>query len=225
MGIYLSSVESQLNGGLPILNVLFIIGLPRSGTSLVHRLVHEATGRKAPTFKGFGIDVSRVPRRVKELNKCFKDDESLAEDNDFGGGLREYRTWLETRSGAGGGKWVCKSPDHLGQMFDLLDVFPEAKFLWCIRPAEYVIPSLVEYWQVAGVGPPYRIEKAVKDATKIALVHPEIFHCIYTPAIPEWESERDPVKTPETERINKLLEAVKGTVRNVTSRDFETLYS
>ena len=213
------------------MDLLFIIGLPRSGTSLVHRLVHEATsasdpatgrgGRKAPTFKGFGIDVSGVPRRVRELNKCFKDDESLAEDNDFRGTLREYRAWLETR----GDKWVLKSPDHIGQMFDLLDVFPEAKFLWCMRPAAETIPSIVEYWQVAGVGPPYRIEKAVKEATKIALVHPDIFHCIYTPSIPEWESDREPVETQETERIDKLLHAVKGTVRNVTSRDFTRLYS
>lgn len=204
------------------LDILFIIGLPRSGTSLVHKLVHEYANRKAPTFRDFGIDVSRVARRVAELNPTFKDETSLAEDSDFrGGGLREYRRWLETR----GDKWVLKSPDHIGHMFDLLDVFPEAKFLWCMRPAAETIPSIVEYWQVAGVGPPYRIEKAVKEATKIALVHPDIFHCIYTPAIPEWESDREPRETQETERIDQLLHAVKGTVRNVASRDFKELYS
>jgi hypothetical protein len=198
-----------------------VIGLPRSGTSLVHKLIHEATDRKAPTFKSFGIDVKAVPRSVRDLNRTFRDENSLAEDNDFRGGLREYRAWLETR----GDKWVCKSPDHIGQMFDLLDVFPEAKFLWCMRPAAETIPSIVEYWQVAGVGPPYRLEKAVKEATKIALVHPELFDCIYTPSIPEWESDREPRETQETENIDKLLHAVKGTVRNVTSRDFKELYS
>lgn len=201
--------------------MLFIIGLPRSGTSLVHKLVHEATGRRAPTFSSFGLDVSRVPRRVKELNRTFKDAESLAEDNDFRGTLREYRTWLETR----GDKWVCKSPDHLGQMPELLDVFPEARFLWVTRNPQETLASIREYYQVTGMVPEYKPDVGVKKTLQIARVHPEIFHTIKAETIPEFESAREPILSIEAANIAFMYQELRGTVRNVASRDFKELYS
>lgn len=112
-------------------------------------------------------------------------------------------------------------------MHELLDVFPEAKFLWCIRPAGPNLDSIREYYYVTGLQPPYGIVKALNDTYKIASVHPEIFDCIYTPSIPEWESDRVPVprRTAHTKRIDELLDKVRGTVRNVASRSFKDLYS
>lgn len=213
-----------------MLNILFVIGLPRSGTSLVHKLVHEHTDRKAPKFRDFGIDVSRVPARIRELNKCFDGPDSLAEDNDFPyidqspriEGLRDYRDWLEVR----GDKWVCKSPDHLGRMFDLLEVFPEAKFLWCVRDGSGTMQSIHEYFSITGLRWPYDPIKALKDSLRIAKAHPEIFTSIYTPSIPEWEpTVRGGYDSIITQDVDYIQGQLKGLVRNVSSRDFKELYS
>lgn len=198
-----------------------MIGLPRSGTSLVHKLVHEQTERLAPTFLQFGVDVSRVPARVRELNKCFDGEQSLAEDNDFPGTLEEYRAWLERR----GDKWVCKSPDHIGRLADVWDVFPEARFLWCLRPAGATLASIREYYQVTGVGPAYDIRKAVYDGEAMVDAFPEKFDCIWTPSIPEFESDREGVMNNEAESIDYWQGRIRGLCRNVSSRDFARLYS
>lgn len=207
--------------GVYLLDILFVIGLPRSGTSLVHKLVHQESGRKAPTFRSFGIDVSDVPRAVRELNKTFTGPESLAEDNDFPGDLRTYRTWLETR----GDKWVCKSPDHLGRLAYLWHEFPEARFLWCMRPAGPTLSSIREYWQVTGLGPEYNILKAVRESLEIARAFPEKFDCIWTPSIPEWETDREPILSPEQGLIDIAYSELRGLCRNVTSDRFSEYYS
>lgn len=209
------------------LDVLFVIGLPRSGTSLVHNLIHRETGRKAPTFKSFGIDTSSVPRKVRELNKTFRGDDSLAEDNDFPGyypdveWIQVYREWLQVR----GTKWVLKSPEHLANLPILFEVFPEAHYLWCIRPAAETLASIREYWQVAGVGPPYPILPTVDSALHYVRAFPERFDCIFTPSIPEFESDREPAVSPESEALDSLLQQAKGACRNVTSSSFRKLYS
>lgn len=213
------------------LDILFVIGLPRSGTSLVHKLIQEASGRKAPRFRDFGIDTSRVPDRVRELNKTFKDEDSLAEDNDwewfrrnqvpYEDQLCDYYGWLERR----GDRWVLKSPDHIAHLPELMDVFPEARFLWCMRPAGETLASIREYWEVAGVGPEYSLQKAVKDARYITCTHPEKFDCIWTPSIPEFESDREPLLSIEQGYIDHIQSEVRGLVRNVSSSDFTKYYS
>jgi hypothetical protein len=177
------------------------------------------------------VDCSKLPQRILELNKTLRrDGSSLAEDNDYpslrqGGGwgnLDDYREWLEVR----GSKWVLKSPDHIARLPQLWEVFPEARFLWCLRPAGPVLSSIREYWQVAGVGPEYPILPTVDSALHYVRAFPERFDCIFTPSIPEWESDRDdPIGSPEAFQLEIMLQQVKGACRNVTSRDFAKLYS
>lgn len=203
------------------LDILFIIGLPRSGTSLVHKLVQEESGRKAPRFKDFGIDVSRIPQRIKDLNPCVKDNESLAEDNDFDGTLAEYRKWLELRSSNCNG-WVCKSPDHIGAMPELLDVFPEARFLWCLRDLDKTRDSIIEYFQVTGLGWTYDPNKALEEAYRQCATHPEKFDYMDVESIPEWNSDRPKAKG----KFNfwDVQYEVRGIAHHVQSSQFKERY-
>jgi hypothetical protein len=203
------------------MDILFVIGLPRSGTSLVHNLIHKETGRNAPTYKDLGIKVDRLPGKFYDLNPTFKDESSLAEDNDFDGTLGMYRDWLALR----GERWVCKSPDHVSRLCELLDVFPEARFLICLREAAATLASIREYYQLMGVGPEYNIVRACSSLGFISGVFPEKFDWINVNTIPEFESDRVGVPTTESNTINYLYSQIKGNCNRVDSRNFKERYS
>jgi hypothetical protein len=210
------------------MDVLFIIGLPRSGTSLVQKLVHEKTGRKSPTFRQFGVDVSRVPREVRALNRTFEGENSLAEDNDypgyrFGGDFHEYREWLERR----GDYWVLKSPDHIGQLAYIVHTFPEARFLWCVRGGSATMQSVYEYFSTTGLGWPYNPIKGLKESLYIAKAMPEKFDWIYTPTMPEWGGANTKIgyDSQVTQDIDYIQGQLKGVCRGVSSDRFEQYYS
>jgi hypothetical protein len=147
---------------------------------------------------------------------------SLAEDNDFGGSLPEYRRWLEQR----GEEWVCKSPDHIAHMEELIDTFPEARFLICMREAGATLASIREYWQLLGVGPNYDIGYAVRELSWAVSAYPERFDWINVQTIPEWESNRSIQTIPSSESsyINNIYARIKGEAKRVDSRDFRELY-
>jgi hypothetical protein len=203
------------------MDILFVIGLPRSGTSLVHNLVHQCTGRSSPRFKDFDIKVDRLPVMFYDLNPTFKDDTSLAEDNDFNGTLTEYRDWLENRTDA----WVLKSPDHIARLPELLDVFPEARFLICLREAAATLASIREYYQLMGVGPEYNLVRACSELGRISRTHQEKFDWINVHTIPEFESDRVGVPTTESNTINHIYSQIKGNCNRVDSRDLKERYS
>jgi hypothetical protein len=203
------------------LDILFVIGLPRSGTSLVHNLIHQCTDRSSPRFKDFGINVGRLPEAFIDLNKTFRDESSLAEDNDFDGTLVEYRDWLALR----GDNWVCKSPDHIARLPELLDVFPEARFLICLREASETLASIHQYRAKLGVGPEYNIVRACSELGSIVRERPEQFDWINVKSIPEFESTRSGLPTGESLRINSIYSQIKGVCQRVDSREFKERYS
>lgn len=201
------------------LDILFIIGLPRSGTSLVQKLVQEETGRKSPRFKDFGIDLAKIPRHIKEMNKTLRDENSLAEDNDFNGTLTQYRNWLESR----GSHWVCKSPDHIGQMPELVDVFPEARFLWCIREPSHTMESAKEYFMLTGLSWPYNPHKALNDALYIAKTGRNEFDFVDVEQLPNWSSELD--SSPRWKHdFDDVYDELRGVAKRVQFSVFKERY-
>lgn len=202
------------------MDVLFVIGLPRSGTSLVHNLINDRTSRKAPTFKDFGLSLRDVPNKVFSYHRTLKDENSLAEDQDFNGTLRSYHRWLSSR----GDHWVCKSPDHINQIPELIEVFPEARFLWCIRDSAYTMESVKDYFMATGLRWPYSPTKACWDALRI-LETRESFDYIDVESIPEWESSREPTRTFTTLELKECFTKLRGIGKRVFSHEFEERYS
>jgi hypothetical protein len=207
--------------GIYLLDVLFVIGLPRSGTSLVHNLIHQDTQRLAPRLSDFGIDTSNLPKEFYKLNRQFSGAESLAEDNDFSGSLVDYRAWLELR----GNSWVCKSPEHISRLPELLDVFPEARFLICLREASATLASIEEYRAKLGVGPEYGLVSSCTVLAEHCSRYPKKFDYTWVNSIPEFESSRTALPTSESNEINSIYRQIKGVCERVDSRDFKERYS
>jgi hypothetical protein len=188
----------------------------------VHKLVHEQSGRKAPRFKDFGITLTGVRPVVYELNKTLKDENSLAEDNDFNGGLGAYKDWLALR----GDSWVLKSPDHIANLPEVMDVFPEARFLITIREASWVLASIREYWELTGIGPDYDVVRALSSLLREAKAHPDRFDWVDVCSLPGWDSTRpEAPRTTESTRINNIYGKLKGYAKHVHSDEFKERYS
>lgn len=169
-----------------------------------------------------GLDVSTIPQRVRDLNKTFTGNESLAEDNDFDGTLAEYRKWLELRSSACDG-WVCKSPDHIGAMPELLDVFPEARFLWCIREPSHTMSSVRDYFLTTGLRWPYNPLKALNEALYIAKTGRNDFDFIEVERLPMWTSERDSEPRMKHE-FDDVYDELRGVAQRVQFSQFKERY-
>ena len=209
------------------MDILFVIGLPRSGTSLIHTLAHKELGRKAPRLKDFGIDPkNEFPREANEyldlygFNKTLKTKDSLAEDGEFKGTIQEYREWLEKR----GKSWVCKDPNHIAQLPLLMEVFPEAKFLWCLRDARDMQASVVEYFGAFNLRWQYNPEEAVKKAVKIAEANQDKFKYIDVEKTKEWDSKREGMTTFMALNINHHYRRLRGVIEGVSSSQFKERY-
>lgn len=194
------------------MDILFVIGLPRSGTSLVYNLVHKEANRDAITYKDLGIT---VPDKYHEYLKC----RELAEIHDLNLSIPETRKWLERR----GERWVVKSVE-LNALPQYLETFPDTRFLWCVRPAAETMGSVREYFSVTGLRWPYSPTDAVRQAVSLAKTFPEKFDWIDVKSYPLWDSDTEPTKTLTSMEIQSNLDILKGVARRVEFGEFKERY-
>lgn len=193
--------------------LLMILGLPRSGTSLVHKLVQEETGRKAIYLKDLDLE---IPRSLEDYHKV----KHLAEIHDIPGDVEDQRKWLEKR----GDNWVVKSVE-VNQLPCYMDTFPEAKYIVCVRDASKTMASVTDYFQATGLTWSYGPVETMQKLVKVAKAHPEKFSHVDVEFLPQWESTREPVKTFTAMDLNYFYNELRGNTNNVTSNDFKRLYS
>lgn len=191
------------------MDILIVIGLPRSGTSLVHNKIHEETGRKAIYLRDVDLE---VPRQFKEYHK----NTYLAEIHD----LPDYKEFFKNKEG----NWVVKSVE-LDHLPSYLEWMPEADFLITVRPAGEIMASVVDYFQATGLRWPYNPEEAVKQLVRIAQAQPEKFSYVEVTELPEWSSQREPTKTFTSLNIGHKFDELKGYIERVESGQFKERYS
>ncbi len=191
------------------MDIVIVLGLPRSGTTLVHNKIHEDTGRKAIYLRDLDLE---VPSQFKEYHK----NTYLAEIHDL---KEDPRKYLETRGDA----WVVKSVE-VHQLPVYIDLFPEARYLITVRPAGELMASVQDYFQATGLRWPYSPEQSIRDLVRIAKAHPEIFSYIDVTSFPEWQSTRLPTKTFTSLNIDHKLEELKGYIERVEPEQLKERY-
>ncbi len=175
---------------------MFVMGLPRSGTSFLHALLaedpdskvlrcwqaihpypdHPAAGAGAgeasvqrqfslfhwiaPELRSLHPFDAGTPQECTELTAhSFR---SLRFDTTYEvpsyrrwlsrtghlEGYRTHRRFLQHLQGAGAGRWVLKSPDHVFAMEALREVYPDARIVFAHRDPLKVLPSVARLTQV-----------------------------------------------------------------------------
>ncbi len=172
---------------------LFVLGLPRTGTTLLYGLLAEDTAARAPL--SWEVDQPHPPPeadtyetdpRIETSEKRFGHVRRLAPgfqaihpigalmpqecivlmapefmsmrfemtfgvwgyqqwmlEQDMGDAYRFHRAFLQHLQWRGpGGRWVLKSPGHLGTLETLLEVYPDAMIVQTHRDPVRVIPSV-----------------------------------------------------------------------------------
>lgn len=192
--------------------LLMVLGLPRSGTSLVHKLVQEETGRKAIYYKDLGLE---IPRSIEDYHKV----RHMAEIHDIRGDIGDQNKWIEQK-----GITLVKSvePQNLPLY---MEVFPEASFLVTVRDASKLMASVADYFQATSLRWDYNPVEAMQNLVRIAKAHPEKFSHVDVEFLPAWESQREPTKTFTSMDLNYFYNELRGNTNNVTSNDFKRLYS
>jgi hypothetical protein len=204
------------------MKLLMVLGLPRSGTSLVHKLIQEETGRKAIYLKDLDLE---IPRSLEDYHKV----RHMAEIHDIPsassgaeaklGDIGEQKKWIEKR-----GVTLVKSVEP-NRLPDYIETFPSAEFIVCVRDAGAMLASVQEYFLATGLRWNYNPTEALQNLVRIARAVPEKFRHVDVEFLPQWESQREPVKTFTAMDLNYFYNELRGITKDVTSQDFKRQYS
>lgn len=130
---------------------IFVVGCPRSGTTVAARLVTLAPGTSATGTEGHVFWESFHHPRAKGW-------ESGALDaSDPGSAERRYLAWAIPAL-AGRGRFVDKTPRNVLRLPYLDALFPDAQYVFTFRDGRAVVGSLYEAWPRGG-RPPYLLPK------------------------------------------------------------------
>ncbi len=129
---------------------VFIIGSPRSGTSILHWSL-----LKHPAFWGseesdFLIPLVNALRHSYDFGTRFGDHAWLVKERvDFDEFSAAIGKGIDTlfASRAGGRRWVDQTPAYTLIAEDLARMFPAARFLYIVRDGRKVVESMRRMWQ------------------------------------------------------------------------------
>jgi hypothetical protein len=125
----------------PPRNPIFLVGCPRSGTTLLFRLLrrHEAVA----SLHGEGHVLWNTYQHPKE--KGWTSDR--ATDADVKPGERRF-IYSSIRSFVDGGRFLDKTPKNVLKIPYLFELFPDARFVLLKRDGRDTVNSLIEGWEV-----------------------------------------------------------------------------
>jgi hypothetical protein len=140
---------------------IFVVGSPRSGTSLVFRLLRMAPGTTSIGTEGHALwETFHHPRRRHW-------ESNAVGPEDIGSVERRYIAWA-VRLLAGPGRFVDKTPRNVLRIPYLEALFPDASFVFVYRDGRAVVRSLYRNWERrkrVGRTPPFLLPPgfAVRD--------------------------------------------------------------
>jgi hypothetical protein len=130
---------------------IFVLGCPRSGTSLVFRLLRMAPDTSSIGTEGHVLwETFHHPRRRNW-------ESNAVPPEDIGSVERRYISWA-TRLLAGRGRFIDKTPRNVLRVPYLDALFPDASFVLVHRDGRAVVSSLRRNWEHRtriGQAPPY----------------------------------------------------------------------
>jgi hypothetical protein len=200
--------------------IVFVLGLPRSGTSLVQNLISQETDLRGLTFQDVGINTKVIPNRILRYHKTIKDDTSLTEVGDWDKPLEDLREYMGIRSS----KWVLKSID-IDKIPQYMHVFPEARFVNCYRDPSKIWASVKDYFASTGLRWPYNPVKYTELWAKYVVAQPEKFDVVDVEKLPQWSSTREPEPTKVSEEVKRQFDVIRGYSKNVKFDQFKHRYS
>lgn len=142
----------------------FIVGVPRSGTSLLTQMLHSHPELAIPMETRFFPDVADCCRAAEDPrdaflefihshqrwasfqidDRVFRDRVARLEPFDIGEALRLVYSMYAGRMGKS--RWGDKSPSHVDAMTMIQEVLPEAHFIHLIRDGRDVALSVKDLW-------------------------------------------------------------------------------
>jgi len=148
-------VRGQQSVGPPN-DPIFIIGCPRSGTTLLFRLLQQHVEVGTPGGEGHILwNTFQHPRR-----RNWSSDRLL--EADIVPGEREF-LYAAIRRMAEGGRFLDKTPRNCLRIPYLLELFPGARFVVLKRDGPPTVSSLIEGWRVRH-GISYRLPERLELA-------------------------------------------------------------
>jgi hypothetical protein len=135
---------------------VFIVGCPRSGTSLVYTLLGRHEAFRSPEGEGHLLwNAFQHPR-----HKGWSSDRATAADVRPGEARYLYSVIREL---VGEHRFLDKTPKNVLKIPYLQALFPDAKFLFLKRDGRDVVASLIEGWEVRQT-PSYRLPQRLELA-------------------------------------------------------------
>ena len=142
-------VGSRLHPAGPPVRPVFILGCPRSGTSLLYALLRRHEGLASPTGEGHLLWNAYQHPRLKDWSS------DRATQEDIKPGERDF-LYGAIRQIAGGRRFLDKTPKNTLRLPYLAALFPGARFILLCRDAPATVASLIEGWEVRQ-SPSYRL--------------------------------------------------------------------
>ena len=129
---------------------IFVIGCPRSGTTLLFHLLRAVPGVVSIRSEGHALwETFHHPRGGGW--------ESNALGSEDVGGIERRYVACVIRALAGRGRFVDKTPRNVLRLPYLDAMFPDATFVYLYRDGRAVVASLYERWLAKGTGSPYHL--------------------------------------------------------------------
>jgi hypothetical protein len=121
---------------------LFVLGMPRSGTSLVEQIIAAH-----PDATGYGelADISRIargmPQRAGSIQRWPEVVSSIG-GSELKSAADDYVAALQRRDAAGTCRWIDKAPLNFYHVGLIALMFPNARIVWCRRDPRDICLSI-----------------------------------------------------------------------------------
>ena len=135
-------IETLRSGGLDDPRPVFVVGMPRSGTSLVEQILAAH-----PDVHGYGelVEVEAMTRRVRSDAGSIKRWPEVIEDvepKSVGAAAQGYFDALSRRYSVDARRVVDKAPNNFFHLGLIAAAFPQSKIVWCRRDPRDVCLSI-----------------------------------------------------------------------------------
>lgn len=223
--------------GVFALKPIFVVGAPRSGTTLVGKILGQQTQVFSPgeshyfediwsrrkdlgqlkTASEISVAASRLmtifqrynfPDAQQFVNSCVDPLTLVQQTLDLQSGYGAlYSTFMMMLAGCAGKTRICDdTPKHLYYVPDILQLFPDAKFVGCVRDPRDFLFSYRNYWR-----------RSTESARIKALYHPVMTSMLWqssTKASMQYSQQLGPAKMMLVQ-YEKLVENPEKIVREL----------
>ena len=135
-------IETLRSGGVDDPRPVFVIGMPRSGTSLVEQILSAH-----PDVHGYGelVEIEAMTSRIRSKAGSIKRWPEVVEDISpalLGDVAQGYFDALARREKSDARRVVDKAPNNFFHLGLIASAFPQAKIIWCRRDPRDVCMSI-----------------------------------------------------------------------------------